>query len=88
MKKVKKQDNQFQFEVILPPEEGGFTVEVPDLPGCISKATLEEAENVEGYRVVRKHWRSAAFHFLHENRCNFKNECDCSSIRACKKSHA
>ena len=46
MKKVKKQDNQFQFEVIFTPQkEGGFTVEVPDLPGCISEGeTLEEAE--------------------------------------------
>ncbi|MBI4995239.1 type II toxin-antitoxin system HicB family antitoxin [Candidatus Peregrinibacteria bacterium] len=29
----------------MPQEEGGFTVEIPDLPGCISEGdTLEEAE--------------------------------------------
>ena len=35
-----------QFEVIfIPQEEGGFSVEVPDLPGCISEGdTLEEAQ--------------------------------------------
>jgi len=38
--------NRYQFEVIFTPqEEGGFTVEVPDLPGCITEGdTLEEAE--------------------------------------------
>ncbi|MBU0668433.1 type II toxin-antitoxin system HicB family antitoxin [Patescibacteria group bacterium] len=43
---MKKQTGQYQFEVIFTPqEEGGFTVEVPDLPGCISEGeTLEEAE--------------------------------------------
>ena len=35
-----------QFQVIfIEQEEGGFTVEVPDLPGCISEGdTLEEAQ--------------------------------------------
>lgn len=43
---MKKQDGQYQFEVIFTPQsEGGFTAEVPDLPGCISEGdTLEEAE--------------------------------------------
>lgn len=43
---MKKHNGQYQFEVIFTPqEEGGFTVEVPDLPGCISEGdTLEEAE--------------------------------------------
>jgi predicted RNase H-like HicB family nuclease len=37
---------EFQFEVIFTPqEEGGFTAEVPDLPGCISEGdSFEEAE--------------------------------------------
>ena len=37
---------QYQFEVIFTAqEEGGFTAEVPDLPGCVSEGeTLEEAE--------------------------------------------
>ena len=45
-----KHNTQYQFEAIFTPqEEGGFTVEVPDLPGCISEGdTLEEAEkNIE-----------------------------------------
>jgi predicted RNase H-like HicB family nuclease len=39
-------DNIYEFEVIfIPQDEGGFTVEVPDLPGCISEGdTLEGAE--------------------------------------------
>ena len=43
---MKKHDSQYQFEVIFTPQkEGGFTVEVPDLPGCISEGdTLEAAE--------------------------------------------
>lgn len=37
---------QYQFEVIFTPqEEGGFTVEIPDLPGCISEGdSLDKAE--------------------------------------------
>ncbi len=43
---MKKQNNQYEFEAIFTTqEEGGFTVEVPDLPGCVSEGeTLEEAE--------------------------------------------
>ncbi len=35
-----------QYEaVFMPQPEGGYTVEVPDLPGCISEGdTLEEAK--------------------------------------------
>ena len=39
-----------QFEVVfIAQEEGGYTVEVPDLPGCISEGdTFEEAyENIK-----------------------------------------
>ena len=41
-----KKYQDYQFEVIFTAqEEGGFTVEVPDLPGCVSEGdTLEEAE--------------------------------------------
>lgn len=43
---MKRQDTQYTFEAIFTPQdEGGFTVEIPDLPGCISEGdTLEEAE--------------------------------------------
>lgn len=43
---MKKHKGSYQFEAIFTlQEEGGFTVEVPDLPGCISEGdTLEEAE--------------------------------------------
>ncbi len=43
---MKNSNDQYQFEVIFTTqEEGGFTVEVPDLPGCVSEGdTLEEAE--------------------------------------------
>lgn len=39
-------NRHLEFEVVFTSQdEGGFTVEVPDLPGCISEAdTLEEAE--------------------------------------------
>ena len=37
----------YQFEAIfIPQKEGGFTVEVLDLPGCVSEGdTIQEAEN-------------------------------------------
>ena len=43
---MKKKNGQYQFEAIfIPQKEGGFTVEIPDLPGCISEGdTLKEAE--------------------------------------------
>lgn len=39
--------SQLQYEAIfMPQDDGGFTVEVPGLPGCISEGdTLEEAKN-------------------------------------------
>jgi predicted RNase H-like HicB family nuclease len=47
--------------VLLPDHEaGGFTVEVPDLPGCVTEGdTFEEAlemaeEAIEGFLVVMK----------------------------------
>ena len=38
--------NYSQYEAIFMPQpEGGYTVEIPDLPGCISEGdTLEEAQ--------------------------------------------
>ena len=39
--KVIKDDIEYEFEVA---EEGGYTVSVPDLPGCLSEgSTFEEA---------------------------------------------
>lgn len=35
---MKKDQKPYQFEAIfMSQDEGGFTVEVPDLPGCISE---------------------------------------------------
>ncbi len=44
---MRKDNSEYQFEVIFTPqEEGGFTAEVPDLPGCISEGdTLQEVED-------------------------------------------
>jgi predicted RNase H-like HicB family nuclease len=49
-------DKKFQFNVVFKPEkEGGFTVLVPLLPGCVSYGeTLEEAKKmiadaIDGY---------------------------------------
>lgn len=51
-----------------PQKEGGYTVTVPVLPGCISEGdTLEEAlknikDAIEGYlKVLAKHCRSIPF---------------------------
>lgn len=47
---MKKSNDTYEFEAIFTPqEEGGFTVEIADLPGCISEGdTLEEAgKNIE-----------------------------------------
>lgn len=43
---MKKQGKTYEFEAIFTTQdEGGFTVEIPDLPGCISEGdTIEEAE--------------------------------------------
>ena len=39
--KIIKDDIEYQFEVA---EEGGYTVSVPELPGCVSEGdTFEEA---------------------------------------------
>jgi len=40
------ENKKFQFDVIFThQEEGGYTAEVPDLPGCISEGeTIEQAE--------------------------------------------
>lgn len=53
---MSKIDKKFQFNVVFKPEkEGGFTVLVPLLPGCISYGkTLEEAKKmiadaIDGY---------------------------------------
>ena len=50
------QQHLLQYEaVFMPQTEGGYTVEVPDLPGCISEGdTLEQAkaniqEAIEAY---------------------------------------
>lgn len=41
---MRKGSHQFQV-IFIQQDEGGFTVEVPDLPGCISEGdTLEEAQ--------------------------------------------
>lgn len=44
---MKNSKLKFEFEAVFTAqEEGGFAVEVPELPGCISEGeTLEEAEN-------------------------------------------
>ena len=60
------QVKQLQFNVIFRPEsEGGFTVSVPALPGCITYGeTLQEAKEaiadaIKGYIAsLRKHWKS------------------------------
>ena len=53
-----------------PQKEGGYTVTVPVLPGCISEGdTLEEAlknikDAIEGYlKVLAKHGRSIPLEF-------------------------
>ncbi|KKQ87649.1 MAG: hypothetical protein UT09_C0012G0003 [Parcubacteria group bacterium GW2011_GWF2_38_8] len=53
---MNKVDKKFQFNVVFKPEkEGGFTVLVPLLPGCVSyRETLEEAKKmivdaIDGY---------------------------------------
>jgi predicted RNase H-like HicB family nuclease len=36
--------NQMRQVILIPDPEGGFTIEVPSLPGCVSEGdTLEEA---------------------------------------------
>lgn len=50
-----------EFDVVLEPQpEGGYTVYVPDLPGCISEGETEDdalemiRDAMEGYIEVRR----------------------------------
>ncbi len=49
-----------KFDVILEPQEGGYTVYVPDLPGCVSEGrTVSEAmamiqDAIAGYVAVAR----------------------------------
>jgi antitoxin HicB len=53
---------KLKYSIVLTPDEesGGYTVEVPDLPGCITEGdTVEEAlamaeEAIEGFLEVLK----------------------------------
>ncbi len=54
-------DTPTEFDVVLEAQpEGGYTVYVPDLPGCVSEGeTAEEAikmirDAIEGYMEVRR----------------------------------
>ena len=66
---MQSSQNMLTYTVELEPQkEGGFTVKVPALPGCISEGdTLKEAlENIkdaiEGYiKVLAKHSRVPAY---------------------------
>jgi len=59
----KYQNDVFQYDIILRSEpEGGFTVIVPDLPGCVTYGTnLKEAKDmaydaINGYIAsIKKH---------------------------------
>jgi len=71
-----------------PQKEGGYTVTVPALPGCISEGdTLEEAlknikDAIEGYiRVLAKHKRKIPleFHEFHQVEV-FKRKASRSSL--------
>jgi predicted RNase H-like HicB family nuclease len=62
MKKNKNKIRDLKYSIILHEDEesGGYTVEVPDLPGCITEGdTFEEAiemakEAIEGFIEVLK----------------------------------
>ena len=53
--RIIKDDIEYEFEVV---EDGGYTVSVPELPGCLSEGdTFEEAwdmiqNTVEGWFLV------------------------------------
>ncbi|MCR4716525.1 MAG: type II toxin-antitoxin system HicB family antitoxin [Lachnospiraceae bacterium] len=49
----------YKLEVIGDPDEGGYVVSYPDLPGCISSGeTIEEAVN--NIHDAKKAWIEAA----------------------------
>jgi antitoxin HicB len=54
-------DTPRKFDVVLEPQpEGGYTVYVPDLPGCVSEGETEDEalamirDAMEGYLEVRR----------------------------------
>ena len=56
-------DAMHEYDVVLEPqEEGGYTVYVPDLPGCVSEGrTADEAvemirDAMGGYLAAREAW--------------------------------
>ncbi len=63
MSRSAKSRNKYSYQIFLRPEpEGGYTVMVPSLPGCVSYGrTVEEANTmaedaIRGYLIsMRKH---------------------------------
>jgi len=58
---MKKQDNNYPFLLrkLTEKEGGGFLIEFPDLPGCISDGNTSE-EAIENGRDAVKCWLEAA----------------------------
>jgi predicted RNase H-like HicB family nuclease len=63
-KKIERQPLEYYFSLKYPisiyPEDEGYTVIIPDLPGCITQGeTLEEA--IENINEARKLWIETAY---------------------------
>lgn len=56
----------YRMELTPDPDEGGYVVSYPDLPGCLSTGeTVDEA--IESGRAAEKEWISAALDLGQEN---------------------
>ncbi|MDO4842856.1 MAG: type II toxin-antitoxin system HicB family antitoxin [Phoenicibacter congonensis] len=49
----------YRMEVIEDPDEGGYVVSIPDLPGCISCAETKE-QALENIEDAKKQWLETA----------------------------
>lgn len=63
MRKARKTNPQYSYQIVLRPEpEGGYTVVVPSLPGCITYGKTVEEANVMAEDAIRGYIESLRKH--------------------------
>lgn len=56
-----KKENSYQI-ILIPEGEGGYTVEVPLLPGCLSYGSTIEEATVNAREAIQLHLQNLAAH--------------------------
>ncbi len=74
MKRITHTKSQYSYQIVLRPEpEGGYTVMVPSLPGCVTYGRTVEEANVMAEDAVRGYLQSLqkeGERIPTEDRCN------------------